>query len=122
MVFTTEEFFKVAIESWREWDLNLRPLNSVQTLYPIKLSGHEFNSHSEPNLCSYSNFIVCSVLSFISAIAFVLFLVYIYIYIYIYKSKKLTLMYVTAVNIRKAHIFSYRYISELYSFVSVCAS
>ena len=34
---------------------------------------------------------------------------------------KPTLMYVTAVNIKKSHIsFSYRYISELYSFVSVC--
>ena len=28
MVFITE----VAIESWREWDSNPRPLNSVQTL------------------------------------------------------------------------------------------
>ena len=32
MVFTTEEFFEVAIESRPEWDLNPRPLNSVQTL------------------------------------------------------------------------------------------
>ena len=32
MIFTTERFFEVAIESWREWDLNPRPLNSVQTL------------------------------------------------------------------------------------------
>ena len=31
MVFTTEGFFKVVIESWPEWDLNPRPLNSVQT-------------------------------------------------------------------------------------------
>ena len=30
MVFTTEGLFEVAIESWPEWDLNLRPLNSVQ--------------------------------------------------------------------------------------------
>ena len=29
MVFTTEGFFEVAIESWPEWDLNPRPLNSV---------------------------------------------------------------------------------------------
>ena len=35
-------------------------------------------------------------------------------------SKKPTLMYVTTVIIKK-HIFLYRYISELYSFVSVCA-
>ena len=32
MVFTTEGLFKVAIESWSEWDLNPRPLNSVQSL------------------------------------------------------------------------------------------
>ena len=32
MVLTTEGFFEVAIESWPEWDLNPRPLNSVQTL------------------------------------------------------------------------------------------
>ena len=36
-----------------------------------ELSAHEFNSHSEPTLYSYSNFIVCSVSNFISAIAFV---------------------------------------------------
>ena len=71
MVFTTEGFFKVAIESWPEWDLNPRPLNSVQTLYSTELSGHEFNSHSEPTLYSYSNFIVCSVSRFISANVFV---------------------------------------------------
>ena len=28
MVFTTEGLFKVAIESWPEWDLNPQPLNS----------------------------------------------------------------------------------------------
>ena len=28
MVFTTKGFFEVAIESWPEWDLNPRPLNS----------------------------------------------------------------------------------------------
>ena len=32
MVFITEGFFEVAIESWHEWDLNPRPLSSVQTL------------------------------------------------------------------------------------------
>ena len=31
-VFTTEGFLEVVIESWLEWDLNPRPLNSVQTL------------------------------------------------------------------------------------------
>ena len=32
MVFITKVFFEVAIESWPEWDLKPRPLNSVQTL------------------------------------------------------------------------------------------
>ena len=33
MVFTTEGFLEVAIESWPGWDLNPRPLNScVQVL------------------------------------------------------------------------------------------
>ena len=32
MVFTTEGFLELAIESWPEWDLNTRPLNYVQTL------------------------------------------------------------------------------------------
>ena len=32
MVFTTEGFFEVAIESWPEWDLYPRALNSVQSL------------------------------------------------------------------------------------------
>ena len=66
MVFTIEGFFEAAIESWPEWNVNPRPLNAA----PTELSGHEFNSHSEPILYSYSNFIICSVLSFISAIAF----------------------------------------------------
>ena len=32
MVFTSNRFFEVAIETWPESDLNPRPLNSVQTL------------------------------------------------------------------------------------------
>ena len=32
MVFTTEGFSEVAIESWPEWDLNPQRLNSVQML------------------------------------------------------------------------------------------
>ena len=36
MVLTTEGFFEVAIESWPECDLNPRPPNSVQTLYPTE--------------------------------------------------------------------------------------
>ena len=57
MVPTTEKFLEVAIESWPGWDLNPRPLNSVQTLEPTELPGYEFNSHSEPALYSHSNVI-----------------------------------------------------------------
>ena len=41
MIFTTEALFEVAIESWAEWDLNPRPLNSVQMLWPTELSGYK---------------------------------------------------------------------------------
>ena len=68
MAFTTDKFFEVAINSWREWDFNPRPVNSHEMFSPTELSGHEFNSHSEPTLHSFSNFIVCSVSHFISAV------------------------------------------------------
>ena len=32
MLFTTELFVEVAIESWLEWDLNPGPLNSIYRL------------------------------------------------------------------------------------------
>ena len=32
ILFTTEGFFEVPIESWPKWDLKPRRLNSVQTL------------------------------------------------------------------------------------------
>ena len=32
MEFTTDRFFEVALESWPEWDLKPRQLNSIQTL------------------------------------------------------------------------------------------
>ena len=40
MVFTLEEFLEVATEIWPEWDMNPQPLNSVQTLKPTELTGH----------------------------------------------------------------------------------
>ena len=71
MVFTTERLSEVTMESWSEWGLNPPPLKSVQMLKPTEPSGHESNTHSEPALYSYPNFIVCSVSDFISAVAFV---------------------------------------------------
>ena len=67
MVFTTEE----TIESLLKWDLNQQPLNSVQMLQMSENSGHEFNSHWEPTLYSYSNLTSCSVWAFISAVVFI---------------------------------------------------
>ena len=32
MLFTTEGFFEVAIESWPEWDSNPHPLKFIQAL------------------------------------------------------------------------------------------
>ena len=40
--------------------MNLRPLTSVQTLLPTELSGHEFNSHSEPTISSFVNCSSCT--------------------------------------------------------------
>ena len=71
MAFPTKGFVEVAIESGPDWNLNPEPPNSFQTLQPTKLSGHVFNSHSEPTLRSQSNFIVCSASGFISTMAFV---------------------------------------------------
>ena len=68
MVFTTDRSFEVAIESWPEWDLNPRPLNSIQMLKLTELSGHEFNLNSYPALHHYSNFIIYSVSHFILAV------------------------------------------------------
>ena len=33
MLFTTERFLEVAIESWPEWDLNPRPLGNDVYIY-----------------------------------------------------------------------------------------
>ena len=51
------EGLELAIESQPKWNLNPQLLNSVQTFQPTQLLGHEFNSHLEPTLYSYSNFI-----------------------------------------------------------------
>ena len=64
MVFIIDGFLEVAIESWPEWDSKPPRLHSGQMFQPTELSGHEFNSHSEPTLYSYSNFIFCSVFRF----------------------------------------------------------
>ena len=72
MVFTLiiTHFLKFTIESWCDWDLDLRPLNTVQALQPTELSDNELNSNSEPTFYGLSNFIVCLVSDFILASAF----------------------------------------------------
>ena len=45
MVFTTEELFEVAIESWPEWDLNqlsYQAMSSTHTLFYIYIHTDEF--------------------------------------------------------------------------------
>ena len=58
-VFTTERFLQAAIESFPDWGLNQRPLNSVQRLQRTDPPDHQFNSHSEPNFHSHSNLVPC---------------------------------------------------------------
>ena len=50
MIFTTDEFSEVALESWAELHLNQQPVNPFQRLEQTELSGDQFNSHSEPTL------------------------------------------------------------------------
>ena len=54
MIFTTEGFLEVVIESWPEWDLIAKPLNSIQMLQSTDL-GYDFNLQSEKTMHSYSN-------------------------------------------------------------------
>ena len=61
MAFTTEEFLEVATDSWLEGNLKTPSLNSIYSTEP---SSHEFNSHSEPTLYSYSDFIFRLVFKF----------------------------------------------------------
>ena len=42
MRFTTKEFLELAVESWSEWDLNPRTLNSV----PAEFSGHAMHIYT----------------------------------------------------------------------------
>ena len=58
MVFITEGFFEVAIESWPEWDLNPRPLNSVQSYQAMS------STCTQSQLCTatpISSFVQCHI-------------------------------------------------------------
>ena len=51
MIFTTEKFFDVAIKRWLMLDLNPRPLNFLQTLYPTSYQTI-FSTHTQVELCA----------------------------------------------------------------------
>ena len=55
--------------AWGGYELTITEFRSDALTYC--LSGHEFNSNSDPFLYSYSNYIVCLVFDFISSIAFI---------------------------------------------------
>ena len=55
--------------AWEGYELTITEFRSDALTYC--LSGHEFNSNSDPFLYSYSNYIVCLVFDFISSIAFI---------------------------------------------------
>ena len=52
MVFTTEGLFEAAIESYLEWDLNPRPVNSVHTLlsYINETVNHVIDKNASRNI------------------------------------------------------------------------
>ena len=59
MVLTTKGFFEVAIESWPEWDLNPRPLNSgyiykVKKIMIIRHNSYEINKKVTKTYTSYN--------------------------------------------------------------------
>ena len=59
MVFTTDGLFEVAIESYPEWDLNPRPLNSNRLSYQAMRS-----IHTQSQLCTatpVSSFVQCPI-------------------------------------------------------------
>ena len=61
---TTEGFLEVAIESWPVWDLNRRPLNSVQTLNRLGYQAmSSTRSHSQFRTAT-STSSLCSVFTF----------------------------------------------------------
>ena len=95
MVFTTEGFFEIAIESRPERNLNPRPLNSFQTLYPIELS-YLSSTRTQSKLCTATLISsLSSVFTFhfghclrqspnLSPLSYIIYNIYIYTYIYIY--------------------------------------
>ena len=63
MIFTSEGFFEVVIEGWPEWDLNSRPLNSVQTLYRLSYQAIS-STRTQSQLCKaapISWFVQCQI-------------------------------------------------------------
>ena len=79
MVFTTEEFLEVIIESLSKWDLNLQPLNLIQML-KLMLS---YQAIIYIYIYIYIYIDVC-IYSYVYICIYIYIYVYMYIYIYIY--------------------------------------
>ena len=79
MVFTTEIFLEVAIESWPEWNLNSRPPDFVQTLLNATPISFSFSVRNEESECrNVMKNMVCSFYPVISAyIYYVTYIIYI---------------------------------------------
>ena len=61
MVFITEGFSEVALESWPQWDLNPRPLNSVQNyiyIFDVSKSSYKSTYKSDILQVCYNKIIV----------------------------------------------------------------
>ena len=104
MGFTTECFLEVAIESWSEWESNPRSMNSVQTLYPTELPGHEFDLHPQ------GNYLQPHIYRHIYIYIYIYFRYIIYIYTSIY-------IYIFSINIYN-HIYIYIY-THIYTYIYI---
>ena len=100
MVFITDRFFEVAIESWPEWDLNPEPLNSIQAMSSI--CTHRQLSTATPT----SSFVQCHISFWLFIVSHHIYNIYIYTYIYIYYIKYILDTY--------AFIYIYIYIICIY--------
>ena len=82
MVFTTEGFLEVAIESWPEWNFNPRPLNSVQNIISFRYKIHIYIYILCHIYYRYIiNIIIYTLYMYYKYIINILYVPYIYIYI-----------------------------------------
>ena len=82
MVFTTEEFLEVIIESLSKWDLNLQPLNLIQML-KLMLS-YQAIIYIYIYIYIYKIYIYRCMYIFICIYIYIYICIYVYVYIYIF--------------------------------------